>query len=281
MKGVLSAVFAIAIACFPVPATAQNLTAYALATNVSLDGVVIELDVPPNLDGVSFLIVWTTADGQLTVDTRARAGRHSYEMRQYPRWRGSAQAVAITLPDTPGRLKKPTLSDEIDMFLEPERMAPGTVNFLAGHTLFGWSWDTFLLLTVPIAVLVFARSKKRPIILSVVFGFLVSWTLMDLRNVYDHVAVAYKMEKYDLGMFPLEGLKQFSDRASEMIGPSTWGSGQVDGIFGSYLQYRLAEHRYVPQGVAGPPDFWITRDPNEGQVLWQFANYYLVKKVRP
>jgi hypothetical protein len=55
----------------------------------------------------------------------------------------------------------------------------------------------------------------------------------------------------------------------------------LDPATGSFLRYRLAATPYIPEGSAQHPDFWITTDPNEGRVLVQFANYYLLKKRLP
>src|SRR5687768_1368502 len=107
--------------CLPMAASAQNVTAYLLANNFSAQDTVIELDVPADTDGTSFRIFWNTENGQHSRVAFARAGTHSYEMRHQPQWRGHIRMVAITLR-VPGRLKKPTLSDEIDLFLEPERI---------------------------------------------------------------------------------------------------------------------------------------------------------------
>lgn len=276
-----------ATVCLPMAASAQNPTAYSLAADFSATDAVIELDVPPDVDGAAFLIVWDTGKERYSRMSHARAGRHCYEMRHHPQWRGHIKVVAITMR-VPGRLKKPTLSDEIDMFLEPERIAPGTINLLVGHTLFGWPWNAVLFLILPLSSLCFAKFKKIRLVHSLVLGFVVSWALMDLRNVYDHAVIVYKMERYRQGMFPLTDVKVFADRASEIIGRATWGHAPLDWPMSTFLSYRLAEQAYVPAGSERLPAFWITKDPKEGQVFLQSlsgpvesANYYLVKKNQP
>jgi len=86
------------------------------------------------------------------------------------------------------------------------------------------------------------------------------------------------MEKDQQGALSLTDVKVFADRASEIIGRATWGLGPLDGFASRFLRYRLAEHQYVPAGPGRSPAFWITQDPKEGEILWQHANQYLVKK---
>jgi len=277
MKLLFSLGFITATVCFPMTVRAQD-QAYELATNFSAQGNVIELDIPPRMDGTVFLIVWNTEHEQYYKKFFARAGTHCYEMRDLPSWQGHLNVVGITLPEVSGRIKKPTFFDEIDMFLEPERITLGTINFVPAHTLFGWSWNTVLLLVFLISAVCCATFKRKPFVVSVFLGFLVSWGMMDLRIMYNHAAVVYKMEKDQQGALSLTDVKVFADRASEIIGRATWGLGPLDGFASRFLRYRLAEHQYVPAGPGRSPAFWITQDPKEGEILWQHANQYLVKK---
>jgi hypothetical protein len=281
MSRVLFVVLAAAALFLPATAHAQDVSATPLAINFSGRGNVLELDFPENAPDLPFFIVWNSADGsQYNAMARARGGRHCYELRNRADWVGNVQAVGITVPNVPGRIKKPTFSDEIDMFFEPEPIAPTTVNFLLGHRLFTWPLNAFLLLILFLSALFFAKLKRMPAVPSLALSFLVSWVVMDLRTVYDHAVTVNKMETYKPGLFPLTGLNVFADRASGMIGRETWGH-DLEGIFGTFVTYRLAEHRFMPAGSSKPPAFWITRNPADGQVVWQYANYFLLKKNRP
>src|SRR5438093_1107101 len=120
----------------PTSVEAQNVKAYGIATNFSAENKVLELTVPPELDGERFVVVWNAGTDQLLTWQVARAGTHSYEMRHLHKWKGSIDVVAITLQAT-GRVKEPRFSDEIDMFLEPERITASTINGLMGHTFLG------------------------------------------------------------------------------------------------------------------------------------------------
>lgn len=277
MRIVFSVVLLTAALFLPTAVSAQELKVYPLETNFSGQGTVIELDFPDDADGVPFYIFWQTAGGQHIALSHARSGRHCYEMRHRDEWQGQVAAVAITTPGVPGRLKKPTFADDIDMFFETEAIAPSTVNFVAGHTLFGWPSNTFLVIIVLLSALWFAKFKRIPVERSLALGFLLAWGTMILRNAYDHAAIVYEMEAHKTGMFPVTTLNVFADHASEVIGNESWGD-DLNGIFGSFLHYRLAQQPYASGKSDRRPAFWITRNPADGQVVWEYANYYLLKK---
>src|SRR5207247_3836425 len=135
-------------------------------------------------------------------------------------------------------------------------------------------WEIVLLIIFVASALCIAALKKKRLAVALVFGFVVSGVFMDARSIYDDAIIISK------GHRPT-GVEMFSDRAAEIIGNGTWGSAPLDAGMGSFLRYRLAETPYVPEGSGKHPDFWITTNSNEGQVLVQFANYYLVKKTKP
>ena len=234
------------------------------------------------MDGDFFIVAWGNEKTPNTRIFHARAGTHCYEMRNLPHWEGQIRAAGATLQGISARLKTPTWFDEIDMFLDPERISIGTMNVLSGHTLFGWSWNSVLLLVLLLSALYFGAFKRETVVLSLVFGFFVSWGLMDLRTIYDHAVIIYKMEAYDQGMYPIKELKVFVDRAAEIIGSSTWGGG-LDGVMGHFVRYRLAEKQYVPVDSDKSPEFWITLNPKQspkpGQIVWQHDGYTLLRKV--
>ncbi len=254
-------------------AAAQSIQAYAIATNFSATDKVLELTVPPELDGERFGIVWNSGSDQSLILRVARAGTHAYEMRHLPKWGGSISVVATTLQIT-GRIIEPGLSDEVDMFLEPERITPSTVNGVMGHTFFGVTWGVVLLVIFVGSGLFIAVFKKKRVAISMIFGFVVAWAAMDVRSAYDDAVIIAK------GNRP-RGVEMFSDRAAEIIDHGRWGSASLDSGIETFLRYRLAEAPYVPDGPAQHPDFWFTTNSNDGQVLVQFANYYLVKKTQP
>jgi hypothetical protein len=167
------------------------------------------------------------------------------------------------------------------MFWEPEWITPSTVNVLTGRLLFFRSWNVVLLLILGASTLFFAGFRKKPMVLSLILGFLFSWGVMDLRAVYDRAVAVYEVESHRLEMPPLGNVKKFSDRASEIIGGATWRHEPLKGVYDSFLKYRLAEHPYAPPGSGLPAQYLITQTPKDGRVLWQYADYCLVSKGQP
>jgi hypothetical protein len=261
------------VTSWPMMAQAQNIQAYAIASKFSATDKVLELTIPAELDGERFVIVWTSGADQSLALRVARAGTHSYEMRHLPKWTGSVDVVATNLQVT-GRVKTPTFSDEIDMFLEPERITPSTVNGVMVHTLFGMDWHVVLLVVFAASGLFIALFKKKRPAVALTLGFVVAWAAMDARSTYDDAVIITKGHR-------ATGVQMFSDRAAEIIGHGTWGAASLDATIEPFLRYRLAETPYIPAGSSGHPDFWFTTNSNDGQVLVQFSNYYLVKKTQP
>src|SRR5205823_4059758 len=93
--------------CVPMTAFAQYPDAYLLASDFSAENKVVELDVPAQLDGAPFYIVWNFENKQNAVIFRARGGTHCYELRPQRTWQGQISVLAITLPGVSGRVKEP------------------------------------------------------------------------------------------------------------------------------------------------------------------------------
>jgi hypothetical protein len=261
----------------PIASAADN--ALVIAANFAPEGKVLELDVPPEVDGMRFVIAVENGQSRSINLVVAREGRHCYEVRHLDQWHGTVKYVAITpLPGVTGRIKEPTVADNIDMFLEPERITPSTVNLLIPHRIFAWSWTTCLLLVCLLSAGLFA-SKKKQLIPGLVVGFLVAWGLMDLRIMFDHAMIVYHDERFHRGMEPLTTMKVFAEKASTIIERQTWSHGPFEGE--KFLEYCLAEHPYAASRSAASPAFRITDDSAEGPVLLHHDKYYLVRKEKP
>jgi hypothetical protein len=260
--------------------SAQN--AVGFATDFLAQDQVVELTVPEALSGKFFVIVWNTPEGQHSRLTLSRQGTHVYDMRQLPHWQGARVSVIATTLPVSARLKTPSLSDEVDMLFEPQVVQPNTVNGRAGHSIMGWSEEAFGIVMWLLFAGLFTVIRRKRIVVSLVLGFALSWGFTELRLIFDDVLDAYTFEVYRPGMFPLADAGKFADEAARIIGNGSWGSAPIeDTLFAGFLRYRLAEKPFIPEGSSRGPDFWFTQNPNDGQVLLQFANYSLVKKNQP
>src|SRR5262245_41619768 len=75
---VLTALLVLLTTGWPTAAEAQGIKAYGVATNFTADNKVLELTVPPELDGERFVVVWNSGKDQSLAWQIARAGTHSY-----------------------------------------------------------------------------------------------------------------------------------------------------------------------------------------------------------
>jgi hypothetical protein len=199
-------------------------------------------------------------------------------MRNRDQWEGPIRLVGVTVPNIPGRLKKPTSSDEIDMYLQPDLVTPSTVNVIPDHRMFRWPENILAVFVALLSAFGFSWWKKTTITQSAVLGFLVAWGALSLRRIYSDFSAVSAMETRKPGMFGLVSITEFMDSASGMIGNETW-EDDLDGVYRSYVHYRLAERQYIPQNSGGAGAFRITRNPGNGQVVWRKAEYYLVKNT--
>lgn len=263
--------------CFSVKAFADD-TAYVIARDFAADGKVLELNVPREVDGVRFFFVFQNANSDPHVEFAvAREGIHCYETRYLPDWNGPMKLVGVSLRDVTGRVKEPTLADNIDMFFEPDRITPSTINLLSEHRVAGYSWTATLLLVFAAGAIFFRTYRKQSLPVALVVSFVVAWAVMDLRIVIDHADTVYKQETLHRGMPSFDDAGLFADQAGDMIDGQTWSLGSVQ-VGANLVKYRLAEHPYAPPGSVLSPSVLITGEPS-GQVLLHYREYYLVKRT--
>lgn len=264
----------------PCPAHAQNSTINRVGAGFDGSDHVIQLNFPESWDGRGFVIVWKTLRGQFTRGAYAREGLHAYEMRDMPEWNHHVEMMGISAADISGQAIVPAFSDELDMWMAPEPVTIATVNFISGHTLFGWSWTLYLLAAIPLLAVAFVVIGKKPIASALVLGFLVAWGAMDLRAVYDHGMVVSRTSRYIVGhggVFPLSGTKVFADFASRIMGPATWSDDGIGLTNGDYIRYRFADRPYASPASERVPQYRITLDPRDDPPAFQYGGYYLVK----
>jgi hypothetical protein len=267
---------------------AQSLRLYSLAADVSLDGMIVVLDVPAawQREAQDVDIVWDTPAGQRHFfSAPARAGKHAYDPRADPRWHGPARWVSSNVPGKGmGEFKFPSLGDEADIFLTPEYLQPATVNVLRGHRFFDFAWDMLLLLLAALAALAFYFVTRCPPAVALVAGFVLAWVALDLRTIVDHVAIVQTLENNDRTMPGLADAYVFADRATPLIGSATWAcdrSLDADPLAAHLFGYAFAEQPYLPAEDANKADFVVTRAPPRGKALWQHGPYSLLRREAP
>ncbi len=265
----------------PVFLHCEDLTAYVFASDFIAQDKVVEIDFPVEMEGRRFVLAWDRA-GQSAgyAPFMARAGKHSYEMRNISSWQGAIRHVAINIEGASARVKTPGVADEVDMFFSPEWIQPSTINAVSPHTLFAWPWDTLLLLVFGFAVLWFSVVRKKAVSHALLLGFTLSWAVSDVRFAVDDVMVVRAQERHPGAMHPFLDAKPFGDEAARII-QGTWTHGSA-GEGANFVWYRLAELPFVPAASSSPDTYWIADDDAGSAVLLQRGTYRLFqKKNRP
>src|SRR5262245_2981427 len=104
------------IFCLPLGVLAEDM-AYVVAADFSAEGKVLELDVPPEIDGMRIFFIFENSYSEKSLQlVVVRGGRHCYEVRQLPEWHGKIKYVAVSAQGVQGRVKEPTFGDNMDMF---------------------------------------------------------------------------------------------------------------------------------------------------------------------
>jgi hypothetical protein len=258
---------------------ADEAQLYPLATDVELDGKVVVVDVPEGWQkqGHAVQIAWLGAAGQGGFEGFARSGKHVYDPRGAPGWFGRARVVSANVKDT--ELKVPTLADELDIFLAPERLLPSTVNVLRGHRLFACSWDLVLLVLWFATALALWIVKRGRFLLALAASFILAWVALDVRTMLDHVFVVQQVAQD--GVPALGDAKVFADKARTLIGHRDWAFDPAlnqHELIQHYFGYVLAEQ---PRTEPGRAEFLLALEPKQGEVVWRHCPYVLIHRETP
>jgi hypothetical protein len=264
-KALCSLVAPLLLLCFaPLSSIHAEQNWDVIATDKMVQGKVLRLDIPADLDGLKFTIAWGSEDGGFSARSHVtRAGSHAYEMRDLPDWGGWAGVIATNLSGVRGEVVTPSFADEVDMFLAPERCFKNTIHAVYGHTLFGIGWNIILLGCSGLATVVIRLSTKRTMLQAMVLGFMIAWALQDVRTAYDHLVIA---RKYNEGPLTLEqrfktATGEMIKLEKEMVEGSSWVSDGVRWPFEMLVSYLLAEHRHADE--PSQADFIIRQGPDE------------------
>lgn len=236
--------------------SSAQAAAYKLSDSVHVQGKVLKLDLPA--EGRSFGVIWTAPGKKKWSKVLvSRKGPHLYEMRDHPDWRGTVKGIYITgFENPPWDLVVPSFEDEKNIFLTPQLLRPATINFLKGHSLIGWKWDTILLL-LAFGIAVVIMAYKRNITLSLLLAFVASWALMDFRTMYDHLRIAQTIEDNN-SIKQFIKIKDSSRRVEPQIGEKSWARGRMRWPAQVIIPYELADKKYVEDSDNPDADFTIS-----------------------
>lgn len=254
-----------------------------LARDAVLDDAVVIFDVPPEREGSLFFIAVVEKNGRYTGETfRARAGRHAYDPgASLEAWKGRVPLVVTNLQDAGGTLRARSLSDEIDLFLEPAIQRPNIVNVVPPLRLFGGHWINWVI-TLWIFATVIVWYATRRVALAGVVGFVIAWAAVDARAALDRYENARWHEKNVRKLMFLEDATAFAAVAHPTIQGHTWTTDpSLDSVplARNYLVgYALADLKFV-RGRAHdePADFVVTADPKAAPAVCSVGGLYLVR----
>lgn len=229
-----------------------------VAREAVVDGMVLELVSP--MEGAVLELTWVAADGRVfRHELVLRAGAHAYEMRRVPGWVGNVQRVELPAGcGVSGRLLRPSLWAEWDIFLAPEQRLFSSVNFLWGHTLFGFPWERLLLVGIVLGTLAGVLGRRWGFRRSLGVCLLLAWVLTDLRSTWDDVEVVRGSATNET-LKRVRYLEAVAQNAAREIGSDgTWSTEGLGVVDDGVVSYGLAEHRYAPYGQGRARHYVVT-----------------------
>lgn len=233
---------------------------------------VLFLDVPPALEGRTFIALWLLPDGRPRVyyanPLIARAGWHPYDLRPSPDWKGGVSRVSVSLENVTGDVRAPTVWEELEMFFVPEEWLNSSSNLLYGHSLFGFSLNSALLVLFAIVIAPVAAARlirKRPVLKTAVGIFVCVWALFDFRIMYDHFCMVGTIRKEAPRFRAFGDTHVFMERVAERVGDAGWNTeGKLPWPADIITDYALAEKKRRSDGSAR---YLVTCDSNVLKVL--------------
>jgi len=212
-----------------------------IASNVYLDGKILVVDAPGSR-GVKFSVLWKSWNGPTySVPDISRGKNSLYDMRKIPSWSGKAELVAIDGVRPLGvSIKVPDFMDEIKIFLSSEPWTPRSVNFLFGHSLFTLGWEKFLLLIFFLSTVIILSLKRR-FYISLTLGFLVAWSFMSARTLWDDLGFLRHADETRSVVITNNVKKNVATIATDFIKEGKWSAGELLGYLKIITYYELAE----------------------------------------
>ncbi|MFQ5559072.1 MAG: hypothetical protein ACE5FU_00605 [Nitrospinota bacterium] len=249
------------------PGVEANRMGRVLAENVSLDSKVLFLDT--RQIGKLFTVGWIDIDGRAWEKKHiSRKGRHGYEMRGHPGWKGEALSVSVMGIDfLSGSVAVPRFDGEMDILWAPEPWLRSSVNALWGHTFFGFSLERVLLFLmgfVAVSIFIVKRRVKTPAF-CLLCGFVASMVCVEILSTSGHIGTARSIDENE-SMRQTKGLGEFSKKLATRIGDDFWGYENLPSIAAINIAYGLAEKKFAPASALGLPRYVISYE-NGGIVL--------------
>ena len=221
---------------------------------------VVRLTVPAEYDDKEVSLQFVTEkDGDMWLAKRgnslwSREGIHAYEMRDVEGWKGLIPLVMLGLNGgmkISGEIASPSLGDELDIFFTPQQVLPRTVHLLEPHTLFGISWNVWVLIIFILAAISLAFLFGKTVALALFVAFWIAWGFVDLRAMCDHIGIMRKTQKKGYwisdGFLSIQtSLQKYSDAMSNDAWTRDKSWDEESPVLRPFLNYILAEKKFVP-----------------------------------
>jgi len=253
------------------PLTSQAMAEIEIGSKISqAEKHILRISVPDNRVDHKLEIEWVKViNGSIYLFShthKSRTGEHAYEMRGVPQWTGNIALVNIANINAKdgisGKVIRPSLKDEIDIFLEPQSMDIYPAHFLRPYRLLGLSWNAWLGTAFLLGTLFFAIRLKN-ISRALLGGLTLAFALTDIHAMMTHAKLIHKAETSHFWILKSFGkIDQALQPAPDKIKDASWTidnswTTKYD-VVKPFVGYRLAEKRFIPPENKNEADYLIT-----------------------
>lgn len=252
----------------------------SLAQNFQADGHILEIIAPHDFIDQNIIIGWQNTNGQqFSEQIRLKSGKNII----FPKagWNGNIQVLATNIQRLEAKIVEENFGHKFSAFLSPNLMTPGSINFDRGFYLGKYMLSNILLVILLLASLIFYFIKKRSIQSALLFGSIVSFLVLDARQIKNQFDIINTFNHSKKEISPFEGLGPFFKNCEATIGEDIWKLNKLPGVWNSYAKYNLAAKSMIPKKNINnlKPNYLITNTPNaKGQILLQSRGIKLIKK---
>ena len=257
----------------------SNALNIALAQNFQADGNVLEMFAPPNFVEKNIFIGWQNTNGQqFSEQVYIRKGKNII----FPKtgWEGNIQILATNAQGIEAKIIDEEIGHLFSVFLNPNLLTPGSINFDLGFHLGKYKLSNILLLIFLLGSIIFYFTIIRSVQSALLIGFILAFIILDARQIKNHFDIIKTFHASNNEITPFEGLDLFFNDCEDIIDKSLVQIDKLPGVWNSYSKYNLAARPMIPKKNLDKlqPDYLLTYKQNtNGQIIMQSRGIKLVK----
>lgn len=237
---------------------------HILAQNFDATNQTLEIITPEDWRSQNVLIGWQKIDGNTYAQYYyVSRGSNIINVAKSNQWSGQIKLLGTNDPRIKSKIKPTSFIDSFKIFLSPNPITPGSINFDLGYSIGNLPFRHVLTgVFLCLSVLCFFWKDKK-LMLALFIAFTVCCYIQSLRQIKNQVDQVKTIHANHNQITPFEGFEQFYNVCDKEIDNETWRLQPLSGVFNSYAKYRLANKAFAPvnKNTGRQPSYLITPKP--------------------